>query len=191
LINVGIDVSQKKHDICIIDSDGTILIEQLMIENNKKGFNALCNAIDKQEGGSIKDNIRIALEDTGHYSINLLYFLRNKGYSVYTYNLLLVKEFAKSITLRKTKTDKKDAKLIARRLMSDYKAERFNADKNLIDLKFLTRNRTRLGRYQSEGKVQYVRLIDLMFPELSTYATSVHHTYVYSLLKINQVHMTV
>jgi len=95
----------------------------------------------------------------------------------------LVKEFAKSITLRKTKTDKKDAKLIARKLMSDDHSERFNADKDIIDLKFMTRNRNRLGQYQSESKIQYVRLIDLMFPELSIYATSVHHKYVYALLK--------
>lgn len=196
MINVGIDVSKKKHDICIISSDGTILIENLTIDNNKKGFGALCSAIDKQSE-YIKEHVRIALEDTGHYSINLLYFLKSKDYSVFTYNPLLVKEFAKTITLRKTKTDKKDAKVIARKLMSDYQAERFNANQNLIDLKFLTRNRNRLGQYQSEMKVQYVRLIDLMFPELSTYVTSVHHAYVYSLLKrfpstidISSAHLT-
>lgn len=183
LIHVGIDVSQRKHDICIIHSDGTVLIEHLSVENNRKGFDTLCNAIDSQEGGSNKNNVRIALEDTGHYNINLLYFLRNKGYSVFTYNPLLIKEFAKSITLRKTKTDKKDAKLIARKLMSDDHSERFNADKDIIDLKFMTRNRNRLGQYQSESKIQYVRLIDLMFPEFPIYATSVHHKYVYALLK--------
>lgn len=183
MINVGIDVAQKKHDICIIDSNGTILEEHLTIENTRKGFVELCNAISKQEGGKIKSNVRIALEDTGHYSLNLLTFLRNEGYAIFTYNPILIKEFAKSTTLRKTKTDKKDAKLIVRKLMSDHRKERFSADENLIDLKFLTRNRTRLSRYQSEGKIQYVRLIDLVFPELSTYVTSLHNSYVYALLK--------
>lgn len=183
MINVGIDISKKKHDICIIDSHGTILKEHLTIENTKQGFTKLRNTISEQEGGTIKKNVRIALEDTGHYGVNILTYLRNEGYAVYTYNPFLIKEFAKSTTLRKTKTDKKDAKLIARKLMSEYKPERFTADENLIDLKFLTRNRTRLGRYQAEAKTQYVRLIDLVFPELSTYVSSLHHSYVYALLK--------
>lgn len=183
MINVGIDVSQKKHDICIIDSNGTILKEHLTIDNTRKGFNTLCSVISNQEEGSAKSNVRIALEDTGHYSLNLLTFLRNEGYTVFTYNPILIKEFAKSTTLRKTKTDKKDAKLIVRKLMSDNQVEKFTADKKLTDLKFLTRNRTRLSHYQSEGKIQYVRLVDLVFPELSVYVTSLHHSYVYSLLK--------
>lgn len=183
MINVGIDVSKDKHDICIIDSDGTILLNHLTIKNNKKGFNTFCESLEILEGGSLKDNIRIALEDTGHYSINILRFLQENGYTVYTYNPLLIKEYAKSITLRKTKTDKKDAQLIVRKLMSDSNPNRFSAEQNLIDLKYLSRNRTRLGKYQSEAKVQYVRLIDLIFPELSVYVTSLHHNYVYSLLK--------
>ena len=183
MINVGIDVSKKKHDICVIDSNGTILKDHLTIENNKNGFDVLCRTIESFEGGDFKDNVRIALEDTGHYAINLLDFLRRKGYSVYTYNPLLIKEFAKSTTLRKTKTDKKDARLITRKLMSDYHPERFAADQKIIDLKYLTRHRTRLSQYQSEAKMQYVRLIDLTFPELSLYVTSLHHSYVYALLK--------
>ncbi|MFL2101397.1 IS110 family transposase [Desemzia sp. FAM 23989] len=183
MIFVGIDVSKKKHDICIIDSDGTILEEHLTIENSKFGFHTLRETILKQDEGSIKSKIKIALEDTGHYSFNLLSFLRNEKYSVFSYNPILIKEFSKSTTLRKTKTDKKDAKLIARKLMSDSRAERFFPDESLTDLKFLTRNRSRLGKYRSESKVQYVRLVDLMFPELSHYVTSLHHNYIFALLK--------
>lgn len=183
MIFVGIDVSKKKHDICIIDSDGTILEEHLTIENNKIGFYTLRETILKQDEGSIKSKIKIALEDTGHYSFNLLTFLRNEKYSVFSYNPILIKEFSKSTTLRKTKTDKKDAKLIARKLMSDSRAKRFFPYESLTDHKFLTRNRSRLGKYRSESKVQYVRLVDLMFPELSHYVTSLNHNYVFALLK--------
>lgn len=61
-------------------------------------------------------DILIELESTGHYNYNLVAFLRKLGFH---YNPLIIKEFAKSQSLRKTKMDVKDALLIARKLRSD------------------------------------------------------------------------
>nr|WP_261987974.1 IS110 family transposase [Streptococcus dysgalactiae] len=65
----------------------------------------------------------MALESTGHYNYNIVAFLRELGYTVFAYNPFIIKQFAKSQSLRKTKTDKKDALLIARKLRSDVTPE--------------------------------------------------------------------
>lgn len=102
---VGIDVAKNKHDLACIDSDGEILIKNFRFQNIYQGFQALKSQLEQLD--SDKRNLHIALEDTGHYAQNLVTFLQSLDYPVFTYNPLLIKEFVKSQTLRKTKTDKK------------------------------------------------------------------------------------
>ncbi|MBU5266974.1 IS110 family transposase [Virgibacillus proomii] len=51
----------------------------------------------------------------GHYNVPILQFLRGKNYQVFRYNPILIKRFSKIHTLRKTKTDKADALVIAKK----------------------------------------------------------------------------
>lgn len=127
MLFVGIDIAKNKHDICILDSLGTLLVKQLTISNTKEGFMTLHNQLSKllAETG---DKMKVGMEDTGHYSNNLLYFLRSNNYSTYSYNPYLIKEFAKSQSLRRTKTDKADARTIALKLMTDLQPEKFKID---------------------------------------------------------------
>lgn len=181
MLYVGIDVAKNKHDMAVVDSSGTILTKHFSFTNNRKGFTAFHIQLQHLIKETNED-IQIALEDTGHYSFNLLAFLRSNGYQVYSYNPLLIKEFAKSMSLRKTKTDKKDALTIARKLLSDFAPERFVSDANLQELKFLTRHRNRLSKKSSDLKVQYTRILDILFPELASMINT-HNQCVYELLK--------
>lgn len=38
LLCIGIDVANYKHDIAIINSEGTIFIKHLQVNNNREGF---------------------------------------------------------------------------------------------------------------------------------------------------------
>lgn len=68
------------------------------------------------DGGKIKAE----LETTGHCSYNLLGFLLNKGLPSHVLNSLHTILCRKSLTtLRKTKTDRVDARMIASMLISD------------------------------------------------------------------------
>ena len=58
-------------------------------------------------------DVRVGLEATGHYSYNLLGFLLRKELPTFVFNPLQTNQFRKNLTLRKTKTDKVDAKTIA------------------------------------------------------------------------------
>ena len=124
----------------------------------------------------------IALESTGHYNYNLIAFLRKLGYTVFHYNPLIIKEFAKSQFLRKTKMDVKDALLIARKLRSDDTTQRHQNDEKMDQLKELTRYQNRLIKARSKNKNLYVRLLDIVFPELHSVIGNVHNNYVYELL---------
>lgn len=87
---VGIDVAKNKHDIAVIDSEGTVSIRHLRIKNNREGFDKLLSTL-KNLTKSSDDKIQLTLENTGHYCFNLLSFLQKEGYSVFSYNPLLIK----------------------------------------------------------------------------------------------------
>ena len=67
--------------------------------------------------------IKVELEATGHYSYNLLGYLIDKGLTTYVINPLHTNLYRKSLSLRKTKTDKIDARIISMMLMSDVELE--------------------------------------------------------------------
>lgn len=177
MLYVGIDVAKNKHDVTVIDETGKIVLKPITITNRKQGFDLLHNTL-KQLG----QDCLIAMEDTGHYALNLLTFLHLKNYQIYTYNPLLIKEFTKSLSLRKTKTDKKDAHTIALKLLSDPNRDLFKHDNRKEELKILTRHMNRLKKHQSDWKVQYTKCLDMIFPELHQVVTK-HSDYVYELLK--------
>lgn len=177
---VGIDVSKFKHDLAILEDQGEIITKNLRFDNSSQGFQILKEHLEALECPI--SEIHIALEDTGHYGDNLVMFLQKLGYSVFTYNPLLIKEFVKSQTLRKSKTDKKDALVIARKLLSDSYSEHFIVEPQMRELKELTRYQNRLIHDRSKAKTLYVRVLDIIFPELSKIVTSPHNQYVYELL---------
>lgn len=151
MLYVGIDVAKNKHDLAVIDEMGTIIDKNFRFENSYLGFQKLqikLNSLSEP----LKHSILIALEDTGHYAYNLIIFLRKLGYTVLTYNPLLIKEFVKSLTLRKTKTDIKDALTIAQKLKADTHPERFEVDESMQELKELTRYQSRLIKARSKNK---------------------------------------
>ncbi|HFM9966970.1 TPA: transposase, partial [Streptococcus pneumoniae] len=94
MLYVGIDIAKNKHDVTALNVQGKTVLKPLTFSNNKAGFELLDLSLRQ-----LNQDCLIALEDTGHYAFNLLNFLHEQGYKVYTYNPLLIKEFAKSLSL--------------------------------------------------------------------------------------------
>lgn len=111
MVCVGIDVAKDKHDCCILDSDGTIRADCITIPNNMDGFKQLLQTI--RDCTKKSDKIKVGLEATGHYSYNILGFLLDNDLAVYVMNPLHTNLYRKSLSLRKTKTDRVDARTIA------------------------------------------------------------------------------
>lgn len=177
---VGIDVSKYKHDLAILDEHGEILSKHFQFANTFQGFQKLKEHLETLEIQT--SELHIALEDTGYYADNLVAFLQKVGYPTFTYNPLLIKEFVKSLTLRKSKTDKKDALSIARKLLADPVAERYVVEPQIQELKEMTRYQKRLIHERSKNKTLYVRVLDKVFPELAKLVKNVHNRFVYELL---------
>jgi hypothetical protein len=182
MLFVGIDVAKSKHDCCIIDSDGVIITNYLRIPNSKEGFEALYDAIISALGANDISNAKIGLESTGHYSTNITNYLYSKGFSVVILNPLVTNAFRKASTLRKTKTDKCDAQIIATMLFSDESKSYSPSSYQIQELKSLTRHRYRMIGYRSKLKLSITRLIDITFPELPDFFWSIHQTSSYNLL---------
>ena len=181
MIFVGIDVAKDKHDCFICNSAGEVLFSAFTIPNSMEGFNSLYEKIKS----SCDDlcNVKVGLEATGHYSYNLLGYLLDKGLPTFVINPLHTNLYRKSLTLRKTKTDKVDARTIAMMLMSDVNLKSYsNTLYHNEELKSLTRYRFDKVSQRAKLKQSVSRLVNILFPELEKLVPTLHMKSVYALL---------
>ena len=181
MIYVGIDVAKSKHDCCILNEKGETL-SSFIFANDKQGFEKLMTEIGMYSAASDLSDARIGLESTGHYSINLQNYLLQKRLCVRIYNPLSVNLLRKAQTLRKTKTDKSDAKFLATLLFSDENKSYSQAVLPVSELRNLTRSRYRLISMRSKLKLSLSRLITILFPELPDVVWSANQKSSYALL---------
>lgn len=166
MIYVGIDVAKSKHDCFIINSDGEVLQDGFTIQNSMAGFLELYETICSFESNPSCQNIRIGLEATGHYSNNLIDFLLAKNLNPVVLNPLSTNLFRKGQSLRKTKTDKSDARFITMMLITEDIKPYSPVSYHISELKSLTRHRFRLVQERTRFKISYSRILDIVFPEL-------------------------
>ena len=159
----GIDVASEKHNCCIIDEKEHVLSE-FSFSNNHAGFDLLLQFLNHP---SIPKGIKkhIGLEATGVYGENLTEFLRRNGYEVTTFNPLSVKKQLTATTLRKTKTDKSDAKFLAVMLARGNYEPDAPILYHISELKSLSRRRFLLVKKRSGAKNFAKALIAKLFPE--------------------------
>ena len=167
---IGIDISKFKHDCFNATETGQIIKESFSFENNNEGFNSflkLLLSLDQSQ------EIRIGLEATGHYGTNLKLFLHEHNFSFMEFNPILSDRFRQVSSLRKTKNDEIDAKLISKMLLSyDYKTNS-SISYHILKLKSLTRFRKRLVKNRTIYKERLINILDIAFPEYSNYFTQV------------------
>jgi transposase len=117
-----------------------------------------------------REKVLVAMESTGCYHINLFSFLTSQGIHAVVLNPLLIANFAKR-SLRKTKTDKKDAQTIAKFLMENREEiSQSSVSSDLQDLRDLARERESLSHLISATKVEIKRVLRTIFPELESIA---------------------
>ena len=196
MICVGIDVAKDKHDCYITNTDGEVLADVFTIRNNAEGFDLLLSKI-KSVAHDL-DKVKVGLEATGHYSYNLLGFLLEKGLATFVINPLHTNLFRKSLTLRKTKTDKVDARTIAAMMLSGVVLKSYtDISYHNEELKSLSRYRFDKVRERAKLKQSVSRLVTILFPELEKLVPTLHMASVYALLseapgarQIAQMHLT-
>ena len=181
MICVGIDVAKDKHDCFILNSEGEVLADVFTVPNNMDGFDHLLQTI--RAVSSPQDKIKVGLEATGHYSYNILGFLLDNGLDSFVINPLHTNLYRKSLSLRKTKTDRVDARTIATMLMSDVDLKSYtDTAYHNEELKSLTRYRFDKVKERAKLKTSVSRLVCILFPELEKLVPTLHMASVYALL---------
>ena len=181
MIYVGIDVAKDKHDCCILSSESKEPLCRFVFLNNAEGFQLFLQRIQAVEPDL--RNVKVGLEATGHYCCNILGFLFDKGFDSYVINPLQTNQFRKSTSLRRTKTDRIDARVIAAMMKSDafltpYSASLYHNQA----LKSLTRYRFTKIQERAKLKQSLSRLVTMLFPELEKLVSTLHSQAVYALL---------
>lgn len=163
---IGIDISKYKHDCCIISAADQKVVSKVTIKNNKAGFNELLTIIHSLANPV---DIRIGFESTAHYALNLELFLENSILTFMEVNPVLISEYKKSKTLRRTKTDSVDCEAIARWLMTVEYKPHSKGFYHAYSLKSLTRLRDKLIRQRSFYLVKITNVLDHTFPEFKPF----------------------
>lgn len=107
LVAVGIDIAKASFDVARLGTDGKY--KHKKFDNTPQGFALLAEWL----AGFGPEPARLCMEATGAYSLPLADFLSAQGFFVSVVNPARIAAFAKS-ELSRAKTDKADAKLIAR-----------------------------------------------------------------------------
>ena len=158
---VGIDISKDKFDACGITREEAKLF-QISATMDRKGFEKL-----KRHLAAVSiSSVLIGMESTASYHVNLFSYLASEGYRVLLINPLLISNYVK-MQLRKTKTDKKDAVVIAQFLVANGDTLIQRATPSLIsDLRDLSRQRESLVDEMTSLKIEIKQLLNITFPEL-------------------------
>jgi len=156
---VGVDVSKDSFSACALTNPQNILFEA-KFPMSHSGF----EDFTKRLSSFPKNSILIAKESSGCYYINLFAYLTQKDFSCIVLNPLLVNKFW-TATLRKTKTDRIDAKAIAIML---YHIHEQLPDRSFLpkDFRDIARERERIAQRIATVKNDIEKLLSVLFPEL-------------------------
>ena len=160
---VGIDISKDSFSVAALDEKAKTVfsMDPLM---NAEGFSDFLKMLSSHR----KDfsTVVVALESTGPYHLNLYSFLLSKGITTIIVNPLIIANFNR-LSLRKTKTDRKDAFTIARYLYLNRDSIcKLTSSQVTTDLRDLARERESILKMVASMKNDIRRILQSTFPEL-------------------------
>ena len=160
MISVGIDVSKGKSTVCIMKPGGEVLETPFEILHNIESVISLVNLIKTYD-----EEVRVILEDTGHYHWPVVTLLTEKGIFVCCVNALRMKKYC-SQSIRRAKTDKIDAVRIAAYGLTYWSelSPVLNCEDTYRELKLLARQYYQITAMLVKAKVNLSNLLDQTMP---------------------------
>ena len=165
---VGIDVSKGKSTVAVLRPFGEVAVSPFDVIHNDSDLNQLAELIKALPGES-----KVVMEYTGTYFEPIAQFLHNNGIFVSVVNALLVHDYGGN-SLRKVKTDKKDALKLASYALDRWTEldEYIPADEQRKTLKLLNRQYNQSIKIQTMMKNNLISLTDSFFPGINKLFTS-------------------
>lgn len=165
---VGIDVSKGKSMVAAMQPGGKVLAHSFEVLHTKSGIQELVSFVR-----TLGEDTRIVMEHTGRYYEPMLCRLAASDFFVCAVNPKLIRDFGNN-TLRKVKTDKADAKKIARYALDNWCDLRqyTGMDTTRTQLKTLHRQFAFCMKQRTACKNNLIALIDQVYPGANTYFES-------------------
>lgn len=177
---VGMDIAKRTHYACFVDERGRILQKAFPVAQSNPGFEGFYQRILSAMKEFGKKEVIIGIEPTGHYWLNLAYFLDERGIPLVMTNPMHVKRSKELDDNLPTKHDAKDALVIAR-LVKD---GRFSYPRILkgveADLRVGASLRSKLVEELGSVSNKLIRWTDRYFPEFAQNGTRCFGTYPFS-----------
>ena len=168
MIYVGIDIASTKHDFIMLNDDGVFNSRKsTTIPNSIEGYKKLHESITDFCGVSNDFEVRIGLESTGFYHLNLLFYLLQKNYEVMIINPKLINSYKKSRKVHSPKNDNLDSIAICSYIFDNkssfksYTLISYHSE----SLKSLSRERFSLIEDLRKAKLNIYKLVAQIFPE--------------------------
>ena len=157
---VGIDVSKDSFDVAVISKDNKLIFQD-KFEMSKSGIDSFIDSLN-----GLFETILFAMEATSIYHLPLLHYLLEKGLKCVVVNPLLIKNSIGATTLRKTKSDKKDALHIATFISKEFNSFDPINELDVQTSKALVREREAISKEIATIKTKIKAIVTLLFPEL-------------------------
>ncbi len=157
---VGIDVSKGKSLVSVMRPLGEVVAKPFAVCHTGSELKELANYLKSLDGET-----RLVMEHTGRYYEPVAQFLHDEGIFVSAVNPKLIKDYGNN-TLRKVKTDKADARKIARYGLDNWTELRQHTPMDTIRYQLKTLNR-QLGLYSKTKtmmKNNLIALLDQTYP---------------------------
>jgi len=162
---VGIDVAKRRHQACVIDTGGAVVVKPFSFENSTAGFDKFLRIVKTATGRCQR---MVGLEATGHYWLCLHDALVRHGFNPVVFNPLQTKAFS-NLEIRKVKSDSVDAVHIAQALrFGRYRRAHVPSDPAVRELRRLTRLRYFLVDMRTMMLERTTAGLDVVFPEYET-----------------------
>ena len=163
MISIGIDVSKGKSTVCIMKPGGEVVKPPFEIDHAVEKLDSLISLIN-----SFDEEVRVVLEDTGHYHLPVASYLSSHGIFVCCVNALRMKKYC-SQSIRRAKTDKIDAVRIASFGITYWSelTKAYDTPDTYAELRFLARQYYQITSILVKEKVNFSNLLDQAMPGIS------------------------
>jgi transposase len=128
---LGIDIGKRHHEAGLINEKGNPVGKTVRFSNSKSGSEKLLEYLNQHQ--LTPDNCTFGMEATGHYWLSTFSFLHKLGFKITAFNPMQ-SDALRNFYIRKTKTDVKDAYLIAQVIRIDSPDETPFVEEDLLIL---------------------------------------------------------
>lgn len=170
MISVGIDVSKGKSTVCIMKPGGEILEPPFEMLHTIEAILNLVHLIK-----SYNEDVRVIVEDTGHYHWPVVTLLAENGIFVCSVNALRMKKYC-SQNIRRAKNDRIDSIRIASYGITYWHelTPTLSTDTTYRELRLLSRQYCQATNVIVKTKINLSNLLDQVMPGLDTVMRDSH-----------------